>query len=152
MALLEVRAWGGRWGLRGAFKLRRFRANLRTGGWDYRLLRPSGSADRRHKAITALRHRLDESRFVGIVAQGISQPFHRSIEAVIEIDEGIGWPKPTSKLFPGHQFLRPFQKRLKEQERLIPQLDSEAVLAQFHFLKVEFKSAKLQNPANWSSF
>src|SRR3979490_2512605 len=51
-----------------------------------------GSTYRRHKTVAAPRHSFDESGILRRVSYRVSQPLDGRIQAVVKVNEGVGWP------------------------------------------------------------
>jgi hypothetical protein len=62
------------------------------------------------EAVAASACRGDEAGILGGVVQRSAEFVDRDIEAVIEVDEGIGGPEACAKLFTTNDFPRPLQK------------------------------------------
>jgi hypothetical protein len=76
------------------------------------------------------------------IAQGVAEAFDGSIEAVIEINEGIGWPEFGAEFFAGNKFTGPGQEKRQDLERLFLQPDFGAVPAKFPDAEVSLKYPK----------
>jgi hypothetical protein len=76
------------------------------------------------------------------IAQGVAEAFDGSIEAVIEINEGIGWPEFGAEFFAGNKFTGPGQEKRQDLERLFLQPDFGAVPAKFPGAEVNLKYPK----------
>jgi hypothetical protein len=67
----------------------------------------------------------------------------RCVEVGIEIDVGVCRPQPLTKIFPRHQVPSPFQKKGQHFERLLVQLDFQALTAKLTFEKIDLKCEPL---------
>jgi len=81
----------------------------------------------RNKFVAPPRYGFDESRLFGGIAEGFSQPVHRRIEAMLEIDKGVARPEPAMQLLPTDQVSRLFQQNGQDLKRLALQPDFRAV-------------------------
>ena len=72
----------------------------------------------------------------------MAEPGDGSVQAVLEVDEGIVRPETTAKLFAGNCRARVFEKGDKDLERLGLQLDRQAVLAEHTLRQVDFEGTK----------
>ena len=57
---------------------------------------------------------------------------------MVEVDEGVGRPETIANLVAGDDFAGFFEQQGEDLERLVLQLDAEAVLAKFTGAQVEF--------------
>jgi hypothetical protein len=64
-------------------------------------------------------HRLDVARMGRGVAQSLPDFVNCSVQASVEIDEGVAGPEPTAQFLPGNQLARPFQQGKENLERLL---------------------------------
>jgi hypothetical protein len=71
--------------------------------------------------IAATRHRLDERRLVGVIAERRAQTLDRRVEAVFEIDEGALRPQPQPQLVACDDLSGPFEQQPQNLERLLLQ-------------------------------
>jgi len=62
------------------------------------------------ETVAASRQRFDEPRALGGVPQGIPQLVDRGVQAVVEVDEGIGRPVLIAKFFAGYHFTWPLRQ------------------------------------------
>jgi hypothetical protein len=74
---------------------------------------------------------LDEARRVGGVAQRLSQLIDRRVQAVVEVNEGIGRPDLGAKLFPIYYFARVTEQDSENAKGLFLQFDPQALLMKF---------------------
>jgi len=95
------------------------------------------------KAIAVPGQRFDEAGRRRVVPQGFAQSFDGTVDAVLEIDEGILRPELLPDLFAGHQFARALQQHGQDLEGLTMKLDFQSLLAQFSSAKVNFKDTKM---------
>lgn len=80
------------------------------------------------EAIATLGQSLDETRTVSRVAEGFAQPVDRGVQAIIEIDEGVGVPDSRAQLVPAHNLAGSRQQQGKHAEGLILQPHPHALL------------------------
>src|SRR5262249_39948928 len=95
-----------------------------------------------NKAVTALGESFNEARAVGGVAEGFSQLVDGLVQAVIEIDEGVGGPEFVAQLLAGNDFTGMFQKHDQDLEGLFLEPDLRAMLTQFTGPQIDLKRAK----------
>ena len=69
--------------------------------------------------ITTTRHRLDEPRLVGIVAERSAQALDGGVQAVLEVDEGAVRPETMTQLVARDDFARALEHEPENLERLI---------------------------------
>jgi len=91
------------------------------------------------------RKRLDETWAIGGIPQRFPQLVDRRIQAVVEINEGIGRPVLIAKFFACDHFARPLQQDRKDVEGLFLELDPRALLAQLPRAQVYLKHSKAQD-------
>src|SRR5258707_8600476 len=101
----------------------------------------------RDKAITLLRDGFDVKRLVGRVAQGRAELHDSRIHAVVEIDEGVGWPEMLAQLLARDHLPRALEQQEQNARRLFAQLDDGAIAAQFSTQGVQFEDAEA--PGTW---
>ena len=56
------------------------------------------------KAVTSAWESFDEARSIWVVVQCLAQFFHRAVEAVVEVNEGVSRPEALAKLFSRNDF------------------------------------------------
>jgi hypothetical protein len=78
---------------------------------------------RSDKAISIPWQRLDEAGVLDVVAQGLAQFIHGSVNAVFKVYERIGGPEFLLDLFARHDFARPLKERGENLEGPLLQLD-----------------------------
>jgi len=84
--------------------------------------------DRRNETITPSRQRFDETRALGVVSQNIAQAIDGVIQAVVELDEGIGGPERLPKLLARDHLVWPLDQDLQDTKGLLRQLQPHPVL------------------------
>jgi hypothetical protein len=62
------------------------------------------------ETITAFRNRLDVTRSLSFISESLAETLHCVVDALIEFDEGIGWPEALLKLFLGDDLTGPFEE------------------------------------------
>jgi hypothetical protein len=62
------------------------------------------------ETITAFRDRLDVTRSLSFVSESLPETLHRVVDALVEFDEGIGWPEAFLKLFLADDLTGPFEE------------------------------------------
>jgi hypothetical protein len=83
------------------------------------------------EAIAFSGYGFDVERLVGRIAQSFPELHNRSIQAVIEIDEGIGRPEMLAQLFARDHLPGVFEQQEQNTRRLFAQLNKGAVAPQF---------------------
>src|SRR4029077_9934544 len=104
------------------------------------------------EAVAAPGQGLDETRGICLVPQGFAQAFDRVIYSAVEVHEGVGGPDPLPQLFTRDRLAGSFEKKLKQLEGLVLQLDLHALLAQLSHAGVKFENPKVHNLAWCSDF
>jgi hypothetical protein len=94
------------------------------------------------KPVAAAGESFNEQGVFRGIAKGIAETFDGSIEAVIEINEGFGWPEFGAEFFAGNKFTRPGQEKRQDLEGLVLEPDFGAVPAKFPDAEVNFKYPK----------
>jgi hypothetical protein len=97
----------------------------------------------RNEAVATTRQGLNEAGAFRRVAEGFAKAGDGAVQAMIEIDEGVGRPNPLPQLFLGHYLAGVFDEDCENLERLFLQLDPDSPLAQFAGLEVQFKNPEL---------
>jgi hypothetical protein len=92
--------------------------------------------------VAAARHRLDELRLVGVVAERRAQPLHGGIQAVLEIHEGAGRPQPLANAVAGDHVSGLLEQQLQDLEGLVLQARAPVRRAQLAGVDVEFERAE----------
>ena len=93
---------------------------------------------------------LDEPGFLRRVAQSISKFLDRSVQTVIEGNEGVLGPKSLTQLVPSNDFAGMLQQQRKESKRLLLQLYLDAFLVQLSRTEIDSKVAEAHEPPAWS--
>jgi hypothetical protein len=91
------------------------------------------------KTVAATGERLNEARVFRGIAEGIAEALDGSIETVIEINEGVGWPQFGTQFFSRDQFARAGQEQRQNLEGLVLEPDFGAVPAKFSGAEVSLK-------------
>lgn len=73
---------------------------------------------RGEEAVPATWKGFDEARIRGAVPKSIAELVDSGVEAVIEIDERVGWPEPLAEFFASHNVPGTFEQRGQNPERL----------------------------------
>jgi hypothetical protein len=68
----------------------------------------TGSFDWGNEAVAMPRNRLNVTCVFGRITESGAEFLDRSIQAVLEVHEGIGGPEAGAQLFAGHDFAWPF--------------------------------------------
>ena len=101
--------------------------------------------DRSNEAIPTPSERFDEHRSFRRFAQRITQPFDRRIQAVIEINKGVVWPKFLAQFLPANKFSRSLKQRRQYLQRLLLQLYVLSPVAQFAGLKINLEPTEVDD-------
>ena len=104
------------------------------------------AVNRRDEAVSAAGEGFDEARARCGIAQRLANLVHRGIQAVIEIDEGVGGPDFFAQLVARDHLTGILQQGSENLKRLFQKPDASAVLAQLSGGEVDFKNAKSQKP------
>jgi hypothetical protein len=96
----------------------------------------------RDKSITPAGQRLDKTRIFGRVTQGVAKSFYRGIQAVFEIDERVGRPKPRLEFLARDHLSRSCQQKIQDLERLILEANANPVAAQFARAEIRFEDTE----------
>src|SRR5580765_8305173 len=104
--------------------------------------------DRNKQPIPAARNRLDESRRVRRILQGLTQSADRGVQPMIEVDERPFGPEPEPELFATDHFTGPFEQGGQEGKRLVGEQVRAAFAPQLSRLGVELKWSEAEHP--WS--
>jgi len=83
-------------------------------------IRPSADLfDGCDESIPAPRESFDESGRLGGVAQGVTEPSDRGVQALLEIDERVACPEARAQFLTSDQHPRPFEQGLENLQRLV---------------------------------
>ena len=107
--------------------------------------RNSGCAGRFHglpEPVTAARESFDEARRLDGVAERLTQPFHRGVDAVLEVDDRVARPKLLAQVFTRHELARPLDEHAQNPQRLPFKLDLHPAPAQLQCAPVEFEGVE----------
>ena len=100
--------------------------------------------NRSDKAVSTAGQRFDKTRARCGIAQRLPNLVDRRIQAVVEIDKGVGRPDLLPQIVAGDHPSGIFKQRGQDLERLFLQPDSGAILAQFAGRQVDFEDAESQ--------
>src|SRR5208282_3554847 len=98
--------------------------------------------DRRDETVSAAGQGLDESRARCGIAERLAYLVYRGIQAVIEIDEGVGRPDFFAQVVAGDNLTGILQQGSEDLKGLFLKPDASAVLAQLSGVQINFKNAK----------
>jgi hypothetical protein len=102
-----------------------------------RLRLPSTSAiNVRDKPISSPGQCLDVLWGIGFVAECFPQFLYGGIEAVLEVDEGVGGPDPFLEFFAGDEFAGIFEQNSEDSDGLGLDLELKPVLIEFSGVNV----------------
>ena len=90
---------------------------------------------------------LDESRRVRAVSQRVAKLPHGAIDGVIEIDEGVVWPKVLLYLLASDDLTGVPEQEQQDLPRLVLKLDSDPKLAQFPGAGIQFQTIQTDTAA-----
>jgi hypothetical protein len=105
--------------------------------WKGRLTGGTGGSD---ETVTAPSHGFDEDRSFRRVTERLPQPFHRCVEALIEIDVRVGGPERCPKFFTKDYFPGAPQQERKYLGGLARKAHPPALLEEFSRSRVEFEN------------
>jgi hypothetical protein len=94
------------------------------------------------EAVAALGDGLDVNGRVGDVAQGVAQFHHGGVEAVVEVDEGIGGPEDATEVFAADELAGMLEEIDKHPEGLLADTDGNAVAPQLEIASVDLKDTE----------
>ncbi|HWI69760.1 MAG TPA: hypothetical protein VNS88_15530, partial [Nitrospiraceae bacterium] len=94
------------------------------------------------ESIPPSRHGLYERRILRRVTQRVAQTPDSGVEAMVEIDIGVGRPKVVAQFLPRDDLARAFKQLGEYLKRLLLQLDLDAIAAKLSGAQVELKHAK----------
>ena len=77
-----------------------------------------------------------------MILQRLPQLLDRRVDALLEVDKGIGGPQFLPEFFPRYKFPRPVEQDGKDLERLFLELDLATVLAQLTGGQVDFEGTE----------
>jgi hypothetical protein len=98
-----------------------------------------------NEAIPTPRQRFDKAWIRGGIAKCFPDFIDSSVQAVVEVDEGVRRPDSLSQLLSRNRLTRPGKKRSQYLKRLILKTYLEALLSQFTSGEVGFKDAEPDN-------
>src|SRR6185369_1515573 len=101
-----------------------------------------------NESIAAARQRFYEPRRFSRIAERLAQALHRSVDAVVEVDDGVAGPELLAKLLAGDEIARMLQKERKHAQRLPLELYLAAVPAQFQGAWVELEVSEAKRPSH----
>ena len=95
-------------------------------------------------ASTSDTPRIPSDLLSGKGCHGFAEAFDCIVDALIEFDESIGWPKTLLKFFFGNELAGFFKKNKQHRKRLVLELDAHAMLAQLAGGWVELEDPESQ--------
>jgi hypothetical protein len=95
-----------------------------------------------YEAVAATGQSLYKARLLSGIVQRFAQTFDHAVQAMLEIDVGIGRPQPLGQLVTGNQLAGSFQKHGQNLERLFLQIKLAAIDRKFPRPQVEFELSK----------
>jgi hypothetical protein len=97
------------------------------------------------ETVAATRNSLDEAGIRCGVPEDFADFVDGRIQAVIKIDECVGWPQAAAQVFAGDYGSRTFKKCGEDRKRLVLKADAPSVLAEFACIEVGFENAEASN-------
>jgi len=88
--------------------------------------------------------RIPSDLLSGKGCHGFAEAFDCIVDALIEFDDSIGWPKTLLKFFFGNELAGFFKKNKQHRKRLVLELDAHAMLAQLAGGWVELEDPESQ--------
>jgi hypothetical protein len=98
----------------------------------------------RDETISATRNCFNISWLTRFIVERLTQPVHRLIERLLEVNERIFSPDPLLQLFTGDNLTRPLNEGGQDAKRLFLQANRNTMLTQFHGIAVQFIHFELQ--------
>jgi hypothetical protein len=102
------------------------------------------------EAVATARDGFDEARAFGGVAECVANFVDGLIEAVIEIDVGVGGPEIFLEVLAGDEFAGMLDEYGEDTEGLFLDSDAQAVFAEFAGAKIEFEDSETELGAGLS--
>ena len=119
----------------------------RIGGDFPTKIRMDVSVNFRDEAVAAAGQGFDVAGSGGGVSEGLADFVDGGVEAVVEVDEGVGGPELLLQLFAGDDFSGALEQQGEDLERLALQAELDSALAQFACAEVEFEDSEAGYPA-----
>ena len=98
--------------------------------------------DRCDEPVPVLQERLDEARFLRLVAEGFAQPRNGRIQVVLEVDEDVARPEPVLQLLSRDDLTGPLEEQRQDLEGLLAQADAHPSLVEPPGCEVDFEVAE----------
>ena len=99
------------------------------------------------KSIPAARQGLDVARTGCGIAKGLAQLVYGGVQAVVEIDEGVGGPELLLQLLAGDHVAGALQQQRQHLEGLPLQAQLDSALAQFACAEIKLKDSEARDSA-----
>jgi hypothetical protein len=99
------------------------------------------------ETVSAAGERLYIAWTGGGIAEGFPYFIDRGIQAVIEVDEGVGGPEALLDLFAGDDFSGSFEEQGEDLEGLSLEAELDAALPQFARAEIEFENSETGDAA-----
>jgi hypothetical protein len=99
-------------------------------------------ANGRKEPVATARHSLYKRGILSGISQGIAQAPDRGIQAVVEVDIGIGRPEAVAQFLPSNDLAGAVQKFGEYLKRLLLQLDLGPIPAELSCVQIEFKNSE----------
>jgi hypothetical protein len=96
------------------------------------------------EAIAAAWDGFDEARAVGGIAEGIADLVDGFVEAVVEVDIGVGGPETFLQIFAGDDLAGMVEEHREDADGLFLEADAKAVFAELAGAKIEFENSEAE--------
>jgi len=109
----------------------------------------SVAVDRKPEPVAAARYSLDKTIVIGCSPQCRPKFEDGGIDAAVELDNRVAWPKPLANLFPRDHSSVAQNQQFKDPELLFRQAQSAPVPQQIRCLQVELEISKADKALHW---
>src|SRR5258708_9601395 len=92
-----------------------------------------------NETISSAGNGLDKSGTTRRITQDFANLVDRGIQAVVEVNEGVGGPELVAQFFSGNDDAWTFEEECQKRKRLGLQADTRSLLAKFSGFQVGFK-------------
>src|SRR5262249_51095843 len=107
--------------------------------WRQRWLFDWRPDDRRDESIAAPRHRLNEARVLGWIAQRVAQFLDGAVQTSVEVDERVRGPEALPQLVARDEVAGPFEQQQQDLNGLLGEPDLQPLLAQLTRSEVQLE-------------
>ena len=101
----------------------------------------------RDEAVAAAGQGFDVAGAGGGISEGLADLVDGGVEAMVEVDEGVGGPEFLLQFFAGDDFSGALEQQGEHLEGLTLQAKLDSALAQFACAEVEFEDSEAGYPA-----